>query len=203
MFRFGALTGIFLLLPFFHAGSAFAAPKLVEQLRHGGYVLLMRHASAPQAVPDKQSADPENKRLERQLDAKGRATAAAMGQAIKSLRIPVGTVFSSPTYRARQTVRFAGLGEAKAFAQLGDKGSSMEKDAVANQAAWLREKVSEAPKPGVNTIIVTHMPNIVTAFPDAGSKVAEGETLIFQPRSGGKAVMIAKVPIEEWPNLAR
>lgn len=195
-----ALAGIcFLLLT---AGSASADPKLVEQLRHGGYVLLMRHASAPQAVPDKQSADPENKGLERQLDANGRATAAAMGQAIKSLRIPIGAVFSSPTYRALQTVHHAGLGAPKTFIQLGDKGSSMEKGAVANQAGWLREKVSEAPGPGANTIIVTHMPNIVTAFPDAGSKVAEGEALVFQPQGGGKALLIAKVPIENWPNLA-
>ena len=52
-------------------GSAWAAsltPGLVDELRHGGYVLVMRHASSPANPPDKSAADPENVALERQLD---------------------------------------------------------------------------------------------------------------------------------------
>jgi hypothetical protein len=54
------------------AGMARAEPlsgaALVEALRQGGYVLLMRHASSPLAPPVASTAEPDNTRLERQLD---------------------------------------------------------------------------------------------------------------------------------------
>ncbi|HUO67280.1 MAG TPA: histidine phosphatase family protein, partial [Gammaproteobacteria bacterium] len=77
------------------AGSA-----LVSALRHGGYVLAMRHASSPFETPDKSAADPGNANLERQLDATGKETATAMGKAIKTLGIRIGEVDSSDTFRA-------------------------------------------------------------------------------------------------------
>jgi hypothetical protein len=65
-------------------------PGLADQLRHGGYVLLMRHTSSPANPPDKRMADPENVADERQLDDKGRTTAQQMGEAFRALHIPVG-----------------------------------------------------------------------------------------------------------------
>src|ERR1039457_3284734 len=77
---------------------------LVKALRQGGYVIVMRHASSPREVPDKQTANPDNLKPERQLDEIGRTTAAAMGKALRDLKIPIGEVYSSPTYRALETV---------------------------------------------------------------------------------------------------
>ena len=183
------------------AAQTLLGPTLVRQLQNGGYVLVMRHASAPAQLPGPSTADPENKNLERQLDDKGRASATAMGQAIRTMGIPIGAILSSPTYRARQTIRFAGLGEPKTFGQLGDQGQNMEKDAAAGKASWLREKASEPPAPRTNTVIVTHMPTIAAAFET--SAVAEGETLVLQPQAQGRAVLVARVPIEQWPLLSR
>src|SRR5580698_2239384 len=86
---------------------------LLKALRQGGYVIVMRHASSPREVPDKQSANPDNLKPERQLDAEGRTTATAMGKALRDLKIPVGDVFTSPTYRALETVKYAQLGTPK------------------------------------------------------------------------------------------
>ena len=80
---------------------------LVNALRQGGYVIVMRHASSPREVPDKQTANPDNVKPERQLDQEGRSTATAMGKALRDLKIPVGAVFTSPTYRALETIRYA------------------------------------------------------------------------------------------------
>src|SRR5437763_17186997 len=85
------------------AGTAHAqslsGEALVKALQKGGFIILMRHASSPREVPDKKNANPDNVNAERQLDAEGRASATAMGKALRDLKIPIGQVLSSPTYR--------------------------------------------------------------------------------------------------------
>src|ERR1700691_3461462 len=83
---------------------------LVHSLKRGGYVIVIRHASSPAEPPAKESADAENTRDERQLENKGRTTATAMGNALHELKIPVGEVLSSPTYRALEPAKYAQLG---------------------------------------------------------------------------------------------
>lgn len=203
----------FCVLALFMAGLAFAtctavsaAPltgmALVQHLREGGYVLLMRHAHAPAEPPEKGMAAPDNRNIERQLDEAGRKSARAMGAAIRTLHIRVGAVLSSPAYRALETIRYAALGAAKTHAELGDGGQSMMASAVSGQADWLRKRVAECPKPGANTIIVTHMPNIQAAFKQDAASLGDGEALVFQPDGSGGASLVARVKIEDWPSLA-
>jgi hypothetical protein len=61
------------------SAQSLAGEAPVKALRHGGYVIVMRHASSPRGVPNKQTANPDNVTLERQLDEAGRAGSAAMG----------------------------------------------------------------------------------------------------------------------------
>ena len=174
---------------------------LVTALRQGGYVLLMRHASSPPAPPAPGSAEPDNTRLERQLDETGRTAAQAMGRAIKVLNIPVGEVWSSPTYRALETARLASLPDPMPAAELGDGGQSMQ--AISKgQAAWLQAKAVEKPRAGTNTIIVTQFPNIVEAFGQNASGLAEGDALIVHPGDAGADAIVGRVKIDEWPVLA-
>jgi phosphohistidine phosphatase SixA len=172
---------------------------LVKGLRQGGYVILMRHASSPREVPDKKTANLDNVTFERQLDETGRATAAAMGKALRDLKIPIGEVFSSPTYRALETIRLAQFGKPRTYVELGDGGQNM-RAATETQAEWLQRKVKEFP-PGTNTLIVTHFPNNTAAFPQLPSGLADGEALIFGPDGKGGAILVARVKIEEWPRL--
>ena len=202
-FRAASLLLAFLCLAGQGSAEPLAGTALVEHLRKGGYVLLMRHASSPTVLPDRQSADPQNVALERQLDEKGRNSAIAMGQAIRKLKVPVGEVLSSPAYRALETVRLAAFGSAKTYPELGDGGHSMQMRAVAGQADWLRQKVSERPAPGSNTIIVTHMPNITVSFAGIANNLTDGETLVFQPKGNGESDLVARVKIEDWPSLVR
>lgn len=173
---------------------------LVDALRQGGYVIVMRHASSPQTPPDKGHANPDNIRLERQLDEAGRAAATAMGNALRELKIPVGMVLTSPTYRALETVKFAQLPSALPVEQLGDGGQSMQ--AVADAAAaWLRQRASQAPVRWTNTILVTHLPNITRAFPDWKPPVADGESVVLRPTGNGQTHVIGRIKIEEWARL--
>jgi phosphohistidine phosphatase SixA len=170
---------------------------LVSALRKGGYVIVMRHASSPRETPNP-NADNVNK--ERQLDAEGRASAAAMGKALRDLMIPVGEVLTSPTYRALETVRFAQWTNAKSAAELGDNGQGMQQVVPEAQAVWLQKRVTQAPK-NTNAILVTHFPNINRAFPQSSDGLADGEALIFAPDGKGGAAVVARIKIEEWSRL--
>ena len=172
---------------------------LVNALQHGGYVILMRHANSPRELPTAQTADPENVKLERQLDEEGRTTAVAFGKALRDLKIPIGKVFSSPTYRALEMVRYTQLPSAQATPELGDNGTSMQLTKE-SQAAWLQKQAAEFPS-GSDTIIITHQPNISGAFPQWSAGLAEGEALILASDGKGGARLVARLKIEEWPKL--
>jgi phosphohistidine phosphatase SixA len=185
-----------MLLATVHPASAqtLSGGTLIKALRQGGYVVVIRHASSPREVPNKQTANPDNVNGERQLDEAGRAGSAAMGRALRDLKIPVGEVLTSPTYRALETVRLARLANPQTRPELGDGGQSMQ-GVTEGQAAWLRDRVTHLPS-GTNTIIVTHMPNISRAFPAWGA-VDDGEAVIVG--TGGRVV--GRIRMDEWPRL--
>jgi phosphohistidine phosphatase SixA len=181
--------------------DSLSGAALVKALQSGGYILLMRHASSPRTPPDAGDAEPDNVKLERQLDETGRSTARSMGAAIKVLRVPIGEVWSSPTYRARETVRLAALPAPTTVDALGDGGQSMQA-ASEGQADWLRNKVAAPPRVRTDTIIVTHYPNIAGAFGQAASGLTDGEALVFHPNGAGAADLVGRIKIEQWPDLA-
>jgi phosphohistidine phosphatase SixA len=177
-------------------------PDLAAALRQGGYVIVMRHASSPMGVPAKADADPENVGLERQLDEKGRQSAAAMGAAFRSLRISVGKVFSSPTYRALETIRLAEFGQATTEQALGDGGQSMAAVRGSRTGDWLHAAVAQVPAGHTNTLIITHSPNIAAAFPDHAKELQDGEALVFKPDGRGQSQFVAAVTIDDWARAA-
>ena len=189
------LSLVLLLAGIAHA-QQLQGDALVKALRQGGYVIVMRHASSPREVPDKATANPDNTKPERQLDGEGRASSTAMGKAFRDLKIPMGAVLTSPTYRALETIRYAQFGNPQAFPELGDNGQSMS-GGTAAQATWLQKKVTELPK-GTNTLIVTHMPNMSRAFPQATERLEDGEAMIFGPNG-----VVSRIKIEEWKGLVK
>ena len=183
-------------------GDSLSGRDLLAALRGGGYVILMRHANSPRDPPDPTVANADNKQFERQLDEAGRASARKMGEALRHLKIPIGEVFSSPTYRALETIRLAKLGPPTTLPELGDSGRSMAADRTGARGAWLKAKSAESPARGRNTLIVTHFPNIREAYPQDIAGFADGEALILHPDGRGGAQVIARVKIEDWPHLA-
>lgn len=196
----------FLLVSLLAAGVAHAqtlsGAVLTEALRQGGYVLVMRHASSPNTIPSKAEAAPGNFTPERQLDAKGQAAARSMGEAFKTLRLPIGAVLSSPTYRAIETTRYAQLGIPLPVQELGEGAQGMAGNAEEERRAWLNKKVKELPPMGKDMLLVTHAPNITGAFGAPAAGIAEGEMMVFHPDGKGAAPLVARIRIDEWPALA-
>ena len=67
-----------------------------------------------------------------------------MGNAVRTLNIPIGTVLTSPTYQAMETVKLARFNSPVQINELGDGGQSMQ-GASDGQGVWLRSKVTEVP----------------------------------------------------------
>ena len=175
-------------------GQALSGKALIRALQHGGYVIVMRHASSPREAPSPQDADADNVNRERQLDQTGRASAIAMGNALRKLKIPIGEVYISPTYRARETAQLAQLPNPRTIVELGDGDRSMQ-SITENQAEWLRKRAAQLPS-GVDTIIVTQFPNISRSFPQWASGLADGEALVLSSDAKGRVALI-----EEWPQF--
>jgi phosphohistidine phosphatase SixA len=175
------------------SGSALAAA-----LKKGGYVIVLRHTSSPREVPDERTARSDNTTRERQLDDAGRAAAAAIGNAMRDLAIPIGRILTSPAYRAVETARFARWENLETVPELGDRGHSMQGVTEAD-GAWLRNRVMQFPS-GTNTILVTHLPNITRAFPEAAAGVDDGDALVFGPGGSG-AIVVGRIEVADWPRL--
>ena len=180
-------------------GQTLSGPVLVKALHKGGYVIVMRHASSPREKPEFRAAEPGNLNGERQLDDLGKLNAEAFGKALKHLKVPIGDVFTSPTYRAIQTARLANLNSPRPEAELGENGPNMQA-ATEAQAAWLQKKVTEFPS-GTNTVFITHLPNIAKAFPQLMPPPEDGEAIIFGPDGKGGATVVARIKIDEWPKM--
>ncbi len=184
------------------AAQDLSGPALVDALRHGGYVIVMRHAASPRAKPDAAHAAPGNTQLERQLDAQGMSAATAMGRALKRLSIPVGDVLVSPAFRARETAQLLGFTNARSVPELAEGKQGMKGDADAERSQWLRDRAAETPPPGTNTLVITHLPNMAGAFGAAGRETNDGGALILRPERG-TAVVVGHVAMDEWPGLAQ
>jgi broad specificity phosphatase PhoE len=201
-FRAGCALAAATLASIQPTSAQVSVPELVQQLRAGGCVLVMRHAESPFAVPSAGEAEPDNPRHERQLDEAGKVSAQALGVALRKLRIPIGTIYSSPTFRARETVRLAGLGSPVTVPELAEGARGMSGKAEQARMTWLKRAVRGPPATATNILIVTHTPNIVGAFGDDATGIAAGEMLVFRPGEGS-AALLGRIRIEEWPSLAR
>jgi phosphohistidine phosphatase SixA len=170
---------------------------LVRQLREGGLVIAFRHAATDQSAYDSEAGDYADCGRQRNLDLKGRRQSRAIGAAFRGLGIPVGDVRSSPYCRARDTAQLA-FGRARLDRRLLEPMRAGEDPGDLVMAATFRRRLEARPRPGTNTVIVTHN------FPPRPGQatLAEGEAALFRS-ADGRLELIARVAPAHWPRLAR
>ena len=175
--------------------------QLVQSLRSGGYVILVRHGAT---FSDQADTDPFNFNditKQRNLNQKGKELAKAFGEAIRQAGVPVGEVYTSNFNRAFETAVLAGFKDVKKTADLTEGGLVVSPDENNRRAAALRNLLARVPDNGKNTLLITHKPNIIDALGKDWFDVKEGEAWIFKPESG-KYQVVARVQMEDWPKLA-
>jgi phosphohistidine phosphatase SixA len=175
--------------------------QLVQALRSGGYVIVVRHGATFSDQADSVPIDFNDISKQRNLNQKGKDLARAFGEAIRQVGIPVGEIFTSNFNRAYETAVLAGFKDVKKTIDLTDGALIVSPDENNRRAAALRNMLARAPEPGKNTFLITHKPNIVDALGKDWFDVEEGEASIFKPE-GGKYQLVARVQMADWPKLA-
>jgi len=61
---------------------------------------------------------------------------------------------------------------------------------------------STPPNAGVNTLIVTHKPNILDAFGEDWFDSKEGEASVFKPDGSNNLILVARVQAADWIKAA-
>jgi len=181
-------------------GWGFAAhaadPQLVAELRKGGYILYIRHASTDFTKNDSRMKSYEDCASQRNLTDKGRDEARALGAHIRRLGIPVGKVYASPFCR---TVEIAMLAFGKAKKTQEVRGGPVQPE-DGQAYGPLRKLLAVPPAPGTNNVVSSHGNPYRAIFGDP--YLAEGELAVVRP--GGKAGFeaVARIKLGDWEALA-
>jgi len=185
----------FLPLFLFLATPALAqGPDLLAELRAGGHVLYLRHASTDFSQNDASMRSYEDCASQRNLTDKGRDEARALGEHIRRLKIPVGAVLASPFCRTMETARLA-FGKAQAMGEV--RGGPARPDDPARYASLKKLLSGRVPK-GENLVISSHAnPFYALAGPPY---LAEGELAVIKPQDDSFAV-IGRIRLEDWQAL--
>jgi len=199
----GSLLGAILALLPAIASSQPLPAELIDDLRLGGYVIVLRHGAT---VSDQASTDSMSRKdvpAQRQLNEQGRAQARSIGESLRKLRIPVALVLTSTVQRAVDTATLLGLGEVTSSADLAEIGPEASADDHNRRAQAFRKLVATRPPADNNVVIVSHKPNIVDAFGKDWSDVREGEASIFEPDGNGSYKLVVRIQADAWTELAR
>jgi len=144
----------------------------------------MRHAK--QTAPQPEACSPAN------LTAEGRQQAAQVGERLKALAIPVGTIHASIFCRASITAKLMQVGPVQETADL------LPSTDPAVQAARGR-LLAQPPAAGTNTLLVSHV--------QGGEKEADrmqlelAEIIVYRPDGRGAAAPVARIAPEDWTAL--
>lgn len=159
---------------------------LIEKLKAGGLVLLIRHERTE--VPsrgDDYSRPADDCRAQRNLSLSGGAGAQETGFVLRALEIPVGRVISSPMCRSAETARFMFGVDYETDARLMHHNPGRDSDRTLDQAASEVREVLKGIAPGMegtNIAIISHGGNIVKV---AGLRLSEGEIGVLKLDQAG------------------
>ncbi|HXM81587.1 MAG TPA: histidine phosphatase family protein [Burkholderiales bacterium] len=168
---------------------------LSGQLRQGGFVLYLRHASTDLSQNDAKMSSYEDCAHQRNLTDRGRAEARTLGEHLKRLKIPIGSVLASPFCRTMETARLA-FGKAQPMQEV--RGGPSRTD-DAKRYEGLRKLLSTPVPKGENLVISSHgNPFHAVAGPPY---LAEGEMAVVQPQGDSTFAVVGRIRLEEWELL--
>lgn len=175
---------------------------LVTAMKHGGYVIVLRHGATNRDQADTDPLHRDNIAAQRLLSVEGKDVSTHLGEALRTLGIPLGQVYASEFNRAMETAKLVSGRPVTPWLDVTEGDLIITPIESDRRAKALREMASTQPSPGLNTLIVTHKPNILDAFGEAWFGSKEGEASVFKPDGSGNLELVARVLPADWIKIA-
>ena len=176
------------------AGGSSSRPGLGAELKRGGLVLVLRHATTDFSKPDRDPVVLSDCTTQRNLSARGRVEAQAIGHHARRLRLQIGRVLASPYCRTLETARLA-FGRARPSRTLLNTIAERHDAQWRRQMRAVRKLFGTRPRPGALTVLVTHGSVVVDA---ARLEPLEGETLVLRPLGSSHFRLIGRILATDW-----
>ncbi|CAN5218246.1 histidine phosphatase family protein [soil metagenome] len=161
--------------------------QLLQALRDGQHVGLMRHSTAP-GIGDPAEFKLGDCTTQRNLSEAGRAEARAMGRKLQRAGITALAIYSSQWCRCLDTAMLLDLGPVKSEPAL---NSFFQRDGAEAQSIAVRKLVSETPsRPSV--LLVTHQVNITEL---TGVNPASGAIVVVERTAAGWKTLGTIAPV--------
>lgn len=169
---------------------------VIEALRKGGYVLVLRHARTNMEQLDQQGTNFEDCSKQRVLTEQGKEDAKKIGEWVKQIGMPVGKVISSPFCRNKET------------AQLAFGTYTLDAAVMGKEPEWVAKRqalISTPPAAGTNTVIVGHQKEMTASTGLDMNEFGEGAALVCTPTGGpgGGFQIVHVIRFDEWEKLAK
>ena len=182
------IIAILVLSVFWASFKTTAGPnELIERLKSGGHILMIRHALAPG------TGDPPNFKIgdcstQRNLDETGRAQARNIGDWLRANGVSSARVYSSQWCRCLETAKLVDLGPVQELPAL-NSFYERTQDREPNLRA-LNDFISRQPSDGDLIVFVTHF---VTIGAVAGKSVSSGEGVLLELREGATFEVVGEL----------
>jgi len=150
--------------------------RLWAQLRHGGNVILMRHASTGPGLGDPPGFRLDDCATQRNLSDAGRQEALAVGERLRRERVPIAKVYTSPWCRCRETAQLA-FGRLEEWMPLASVFDMPDRDQEYTERVKKRIGTYSSRDMRGNVVMVTHNVNIAAL---SRQSVAPGEIVVMR-----------------------
>ena len=167
--------------------------KLMDELRKGGFTVLLRHARTDRSFNEQRDPVPQARKDQRNLSDEGIKDAALMGVVFRKYGIQFGEIISSPMYRCVETAEYSVGKPTSTTMVLRMFPTTPEQAAL----------VMQPPKRGTNRLIVTH--HFVIEINVPGIKpgdVGESEAAVVRHTADGKIQLVGRITLDDWQKLA-
>lgn len=160
--------------------------SLIERMKAGGHILIMRHANAPG------HGDPKNFKIgdcstQRNLDEKGRKQAHEIAKWLHTNDVSSARVYSSQWCRCLDTAELLELGEVEEMPAL-NSFYEMPQNRESSLKA-LRKFITEQPSDGELIVLVTHF---VTITSITNKSVSTGQGVLLKLNEGAPFKVVGK-----------
>ncbi|MCC8998829.1 MAG: histidine phosphatase family protein [Candidatus Contendobacter sp.] len=177
-----------------------ATVGVLNQLRHGGFVLYLRHGFTDNTKPDRASGvDLNDCSTQRPLSLEGHKIGARVGEAVRKAKIPIGEIRISPLCRVKDTVADAFPGLPYMIDSNLMYTANFTDAEKAPIIANTRRLLSAPVVAGSNRLLIAHAPNLMDLI---GYFPKEATLVIFRPKGEKEGFdYIASIPPALWGEL--